>query len=394
MPKNNKSESQNRTKTTSWLDKVFYLTAGCLIIFVFFIHPNMKASNLSTSTRATPDCTEVELRLQQEVIDASKKGLEAEIRLLDVEKRLVEADKKLIAAKTDSTTTAESSSSTLDANKAEVEAEERAVAFEKRAVEAEVKILELEKSIKATTALRGSSSSVSSSSGDKCDVNKQTQTFAFDGLGPVGKCNKIVSFGKNDDEKRLCVDDVNFDECLIFSLGSNDQWQFEEAIFDNTNCQVHTFDCTGNFHVPSRIKERVTLHKICIGSEPAPMFLNWDEVVGQFGKPDYLKMDIEGWEWSVLHQIAESKIKPGQIAVEIHLCSYFMPSNNPGKPWTKTNFKAAYKIPGATTYYKISHPREHISKLMNSLAMDLIDRHDNPYCPHCSEVLLRSSILK
>ena len=176
MPKHNKSNPRNQTNNTSWLDKAFYLTAGCLIIFVFFIHPNMKASNLSTSTRATPDCTEVELRLQQEVIDASKKGLEAETRLLDVEKRLVEADKKLIAIKTDpTTTTAELSSSTLDANKAEVEAEERAVAFEKRAVEAETKILELEKSIKATTALRGSgraglepgSSLSASSSGDK-----------------------------------------------------------------------------------------------------------------------------------------------------------------------------------------------------------------------------------
>ena len=191
------------------------------------------------------------------------------------------------------------------------------------------------------------------------------------------------------DEKHVCADNIDFNNCLIFSLGSNNQWGFEEAIYKQTKCIVHTFDCTGLFTVPRRIRDRVTLHKTCIGNE-AP-YVPWDSIVKQYGVPDYLKMDIEGWEWSILKQISESsrQFKPKQIGVELHLCSYFSPSNTPGLPWLNTGLQAPYKIPGRTEFYKINEAEQHIQELMESLDTELIDRRDNSFCSHCSEIVLR-----
>ena len=33
--------------------------------------------------------------------------------------------------------------------------------------------------------------------------------------------------------------------CVVYSIGGNNQWQFEQGILDHTPCDVHTFDCTG-----------------------------------------------------------------------------------------------------------------------------------------------------
>ena len=221
----------------------------------------------------------------------------------------------------------------------------------------------------------------------KCDINKANSKQTFDALGKMAKCKTLKKFASGDDEKHICMDDFDSNNCIIFSLGSNDQWDFEEAVFDATKCMVHTFDCTGDFTVPPRIKDRVTLHKTCIGN--VLPYMPWDAVAEKYGVPDYLKMDIEGWEWSILKQIAKSKFKPKQVGVELHLCSYFMPNNTPGLPWVNTGLEAPYKIPEKTVYYKVDNPKQHIQKLITGLNAELFDRRDNPFCPHCSEIVLR-----
>ena len=56
---------------------------------------------------------------------------------------------------------------------------------------------------------------------------------------------------KGDEEKELCVDDWDGGSgCVVMSIGSNDQLEFEEAVFDRTKCRTFTFDCTGDFTVP------------------------------------------------------------------------------------------------------------------------------------------------
>jgi len=38
--------------------------------------------------------------------------------------------------------------------------------------------------------------------------------------------------------------DWSSDRCVVYSIGSNNQWDFEEAIFRSTKCMIETFDCT------------------------------------------------------------------------------------------------------------------------------------------------------
>jgi hypothetical protein len=53
----------------------------------------------------------------------------------------------------------------------------------------------------------------------------------------------MQSFGDGDDEKRVCGDAFKTDDCVIISIGSMNQFGFEEAVFDRTKCRVEVFDC-------------------------------------------------------------------------------------------------------------------------------------------------------
>ena len=137
----------------------------------------------------------------------------------------------------------------------------------------------------------------------------------FDLLGPVApKCRQLESFGQGDDEKRACglkqLLERKPGNCTIVSLGSNNQWGFEEAIFKEIpRCMIHTFDCTVKTSVrpPASIASRTTLHRICIGAADETTagglpFLSWGSVmqlIGATEPPLYLKMDIEGYEYEV-----------------------------------------------------------------------------------------------
>eukprot|EP00597_Dinobryon_sp_UTEXLB2267_P000664 CAMPEP_0170070144 /NCGR_PEP_ID=MMETSP0019_2-20121128/8551_1 /TAXON_ID=98059 /ORGANISM="Dinobryon sp., Strain UTEXLB2267" /LENGTH=244 /DNA_ID=CAMNT_0010278359 /DNA_START=244 /DNA_END=978 /DNA_ORIENTATION=+ len=200
-------------------------------------------------------------------------------------------------------------------------------------------------------------------------------------LGPVGPaCNqKLEVYGRGDEEKRACglkeIAEGADGACIIFSIGSNNQWIFEEDIFDRTQCKVETFDCTVGDHVhpPERIQSRVHLHRICLGENDVVInnrtFMSWQTVnkmIGLKTGPSFLKMDIEGYEFDVMKSIINSgTILPLQIAMEIHFISIdFKKYLSSAELLTFMNFLRTFG-----GYY-------------------LVDRHDNDYCPHCSEILL------
>jgi hypothetical protein len=78
---------------------------------------------------------------------------------------------------------------------------------------------------------------------------------------------------KGDVSKITCgIDKLQTEEkCVVYSVGGNNQWQFELDILKKTPCEVHTFDCTGDI---SRFKKpddpRLTFHHVCLGSEHVP----------------------------------------------------------------------------------------------------------------------------
>jgi hypothetical protein len=157
----------------------------------------------------------------------------------------------------------------------------------------------------------------------------------FDYMGPTAfRCPevKIIDPEHGQDEKRVCwVDDAFQKEgCVIFSVGSENNFQFEEQMAKITKCQIHTFDCTVKTPmIPEQIRDRVTFHKLCLAetnhiSEEGLEFATYGELLKRAKlsageAPLYYKIDVEGWEWtSLLNMIASGEPLPVQIQIEVH----------------------------------------------------------------------------
>ena len=160
-------------------------------------------------------------------------------------------------------------------------------------------------------------------------------------IGHVGpKCLREVHFAeKSYEEKLFCVPENpqhifrgkdEFDEeCNIFSIGSNDQWGFEQEVIEKLpNCVVHTFDCTLKDNKPRKKPNSDNIHfyPYCIsGDRPvAADFLSYLDIWKQTNTtkaPRILKIDVEGFEFDVLPSLLRESppdIWPEQIMIEIH----------------------------------------------------------------------------
>jgi len=169
----------------------------------------------------------------------------------------------------------------------------------------------------------------------------------FNYLGPIGPACKrpLEIYGSADDEKRACglksfmQKKSSFDEthsvpsnCVVFSIGSNNQWGFEEAIFKSTFCRIEVFDCTvkNSSSPPAAIQPRTKLHFICLGEfdeiKNGRRYMTWNSIIALTSlthPPTFLKMDIEGYEFPVMKSIIDGgKLLPLQIAMEIHYVRY------------------------------------------------------------------------
>jgi hypothetical protein len=145
-----------------------------------------------------------------------------------------------------------------------------------------------------------------------------------------------------DGQKAVCIDPQvapQPSKCLVYSFGINNEWSFDEEM-EQYGCQVFAFD-------PSMAMEP---HD----HTPGIHFYNWglgerDEILETSDNVtkwqmyslssiyktlsvrhgpkiiDYLKMDIEGFEWKVLPDVIKtgmlSKIR--QLGLEIHLPDYY-----------------------------------------------------------------------
>lgn len=215
------------------------------------------------------------------------------------------------------------------------------------------------------------------------DPNLAHTHLRFEMLGPVGPTCRggLGKWGQGDGEKRACALEQAAAPCTVVSIGSNNEWDFEVAVVKRTPCRVETFDCTvgPTAHPPVAWSRRIQLHRICIGERSATLggqeFMAWEDVMRHLGlsaPPVFLKMDVEGFEYGILEAMvgARRELLPLQIALEVHY---------------------------GTQMSQLSWYRRWISAAEIALFMDrlwrmggylLADRHDNPYCKHCTEVLL------
>lgn len=229
--------------------------------------------------------------------------------------------------------------------------------------------------------------------GKPLDEKQLSHRLRFNAMGPVKPtCCNFQGFGIGDEEKIVCINarDFNVGKCWILSLGSSDKWLFEEDAYAKTNCEIHTFDCTGNFTVPEAINDRVHIHKYCIGEKPN----NWPMAdLIEFGSrmsgipetvpPIIAKIDVEGSEFQSLQPFIQdyidSGLLPHQILLEVHV------SHRRVDRYVKASADR-YEDTAALI-------GEFFSNFSNA-GYDLVHRADNPFCDSCSEVNLlhRSSV--
>lgn len=209
--------------------------------------------------------------------------------------------------------------------------------------------------------------------------------FRFNLLGPIGPtCLNLEKYGSGDGEKRACGLSFltsNLTKCIIISLGSSNQWDFEQSIYDRLpHCNIETFDCTipPDISPPLSISDRTRLHHICIGSSDFvgpnnQIFRSWTSmlrIINATQQPAYLKMDIEGFEYQVLRSMVHQKhLLPIQIAFELHY-----------ETQMDLSWRGRRKSSAELAIF--------MEYLRDEGNYYLIDRHDNPYCKHCSELLI------
>ncbi|CAF1512799.1 unnamed protein product [Rotaria sp. Silwood1] len=156
--------------------------------------------------------------------------------------------------------------------------------------------------------------------------------------------NNLTRIGGVDDgNKILCGVEIlkPLNNCVVYSLGSYNNFNFEFALLKQTSCAIHTYDCTSPS--PGAPIDRLTFHQICLGdasnlqkfmyphnSKPksqifnnALLFKSFDKILkeNKHEEVHILKMDIEGGEYSVFADLlcrANGTSLPYQISFESH----------------------------------------------------------------------------
>jgi len=110
--------------------------------------------------------------------------------------------------------------------------------------------------------------------------------------------------------------------CLVYSVGSNGDWSFEQAVKRNigSHCEIHTFDF-GDFAEGS-IKAGSNYHQWGISNVNDDKFKTLEKTVeelGHIGRTiDIFKIDCEGCEWDTFPGWFSSDVILRQILVEVH----------------------------------------------------------------------------
>ena len=214
----------------------------------------------------------------------------------------------------------------------------------------------------------------------------------FEAFTEMSSCDHTCVGGEcsGDESKIVCGLSLLREPCIIYSIGSNNQWNFELDALSLTPCDVHTFDCTGaltRFQPPDN--PRLYFHHICLVSKHSE---HSDDSSMQGGKMslttlqkklghsrlDLLKMDIEGFEWPILESWSEPdsagpwpNALPMQILVEVHYRTQM-------KDLASDHLKD----------FKVASDMVRLSSKLNQLGYFTAVNDNNPFCPHCTELTL------
>lgn len=224
----------------------------------------------------------------------------------------------------------------------------------------------------------------------------------FAPFSPLLQCKDVTSIGgqPGEDTSKLVCGLKNLQEgCIVYSIGGNNQWEFELDIVKQTPCVVYTLDCTGprdRFQVPEH--DRIIFEHICLGSQPedgqadclsnttkcgSTMTLQMiQERLNHNKAADLLKIDIEGHEIPLFLSWNDASKYPIQILVEVHYLTTFK------------ELVDDHHTKNGVIYHSIIWEFAFEEDIINLAAhlMDLgyftVIRDDNVHCPSCTELSL------
>ncbi|KAG7369971.1 methyltransferase domain containing protein [Nitzschia inconspicua] len=187
--------------------------------------------------------------------------------------------------------------------------------------------------------------------GDIDKENERRRTLTFDLFEPEAVCLMEERFGGLSDERFVAFGDgpkfvcgVDYlresykkrnERCLVYSVGSNNNIQFEKAVKDNIGCEIHTFDPT--LRTPFRGYDYADFHPWGLGKEGEKVRVenrdnvefttqSVENVMKQLGhtgrKIDIFKIDCEGCEFEamppVFEAITNGTLQIDQLLIEMH----------------------------------------------------------------------------
>ena len=156
-----------------------------------------------------------------------------------------------------------------------------------------------------------------------------------------------------------------------------------------TRCAIHTLDCTGDYAVPEALESRVTFHRVCVGdkTDDALDFKSWDDALTAIGATgvDLLKIDVEGYEYSILPAMARSTAPlPDQVVLEVHATTYIAPPllRSKGTGGLRPKWFPGEACASPPELALFGH------FLFYGAGYLIADRRDHPVCESCTELTL------
>lgn len=178
--------------------------------------------------------------------------------------------------------------------------------------------------------------------------------------------------------------------CVIYSIGSLYNFDFENEMLRATPCEVYTFDCTcdvSDSRFPRDLDKRIHFFPYCLGSgdDPTGKYRSLDSLAREMGHTEVtlLKMDIEGFEYGVIESLYHTYLSapatgssggivlPFQMLFEMHHNTYAdLKWGNNDKRGLSAGEMALSWVQLAEMGYVVAH------------------REDNSMCQHCSEFVV------
>lgn len=149
------------------------------------------------------------------------------------------------------------------------------------------------------------------------DLQAERTEERFSPMTITGNCTTLRMIEKSNDgfggnRKWLCNPDSLTRNSVVFSIGSNGDFGFEETIAEICHgCKIFTFDC---FSPAPKDKKPSTFVPLCVGSHKDSKFRTLRQLteIVNVNHIDILKIDAEGAEWDVLPQIL-NEFRPQQF---------------------------------------------------------------------------------